>query len=44
MTRAFMPFSLPELGEEEIQEVVDSLRSGWITTTAPKTKFSFDAF
>ncbi|MBS7817042.1 DegT/DnrJ/EryC1/StrS family aminotransferase [Wohlfahrtiimonas chitiniclastica] len=37
MTRTFMPFSLPELGEEEIQEVVDSLRSGWITT-GPKTK------
>lgn len=32
-----MPFSLPEIGEEEIQEVVDSLRSGWITT-GPKTK------
>ena len=37
MTRLFMPFSLPEIGEEEIQEVVDSLRSGWITT-GPKTK------
>lgn len=37
MTREFMPFSLPEIGEEEIQEVVDSLRSGWITT-GPKTK------
>ena len=37
MTRPFMPFSLPEIGEEEIQEVVDSLRSGWITT-GPKTK------
>ncbi len=37
MTKNFMPFSLPELGEEEIQEVVDSLRSGWITT-GPKTK------
>lgn len=37
MTRPFMPFSLPEIGEEEIQEVIDSLRSGWITT-GPKTK------
>lgn len=37
MTRKFMPFSLPELGEEEVAEVVDSLRSGWITT-GPKTK------
>lgn len=25
MTKKFMPFSLPELGEEEIAEVVDSL-------------------
>ena len=33
----FIPFALPEIGEDEISEVVDSLRSGWITT-GPKTK------
>lgn len=33
----FLPFSLPEIGEEEIAEVVDSLRSGWVTT-GPKAK------
>jgi len=33
----FIPFALPEIGDEEISEVVDSLRSGWITT-GPKTK------
>lgn len=33
----FLPFALPEIGEEEIQEVVDALRSGWVTT-GPKTK------
>ncbi len=33
----FLPFSLPTIGEEEIAEVADSLRSGWITT-GPKTK------
>ncbi|NOY53455.1 MAG: aminotransferase class I/II-fold pyridoxal phosphate-dependent enzyme [Deltaproteobacteria bacterium] len=33
----FLPFSLPSIGEEEIAEVVDSLRSGWITT-GPKTE------
>ena len=33
----FLPFALPEIGEEEIAEVVDSLRSGWFTT-GPKTK------
>ena len=30
-------FSPPDIGEEEINEVVDTLRSGWITT-GPKTK------
>lgn len=33
----FIPFALPDIGEEEIAEVVDSLRSGWITT-GPKTR------
>lgn len=33
----FLPFALPDIGEEEISEVVDSLRSGWLTT-GPKTK------
>jgi len=37
MRKDFLPFSPPYLGEEEIAEVVDSLRSGWITT-GPKTK------
>lgn len=33
----FLPFALPDIGSEEINEVVDSLQSGWITT-GPKTK------
>ncbi|MFM6929117.1 MAG: DegT/DnrJ/EryC1/StrS family aminotransferase [Bdellovibrio sp.] len=33
----FLPFALPDIGEEEIQEVVSALRSGWVTT-GPKTK------
>lgn len=33
----FLPFALPDIDEEEIAEVVDSLRSGWLTT-GPKTK------
>lgn len=33
----FLPFALPDIGEEEINEVIDSLRSGWIAT-GPKTK------
>jgi dTDP-4-amino-4,6-dideoxygalactose transaminase len=35
--RKFLPYALPEIGEEEIAEVVDSLRSGWVTT-GPKAK------
>ena len=34
---AFLPFALPDIGEEEIQEVVQCLRSGWLTT-GPKTR------
>jgi len=43
MTRSFLPFALPEFGEEEIAEVVDVLRSGWVTT-GPKTKQFEQAF
>jgi dTDP-4-amino-4,6-dideoxygalactose transaminase len=42
-TPAFLPFALPEIGEEEIAEVVHTLRSGWITT-GPKTKQFEDDF
>lgn len=34
---SFLPFALPQIGEAEISEVVDTLRSGWITT-GPKTR------
>lgn len=37
MRDKFLPFSPPMIGEEEINEVVDTLRSGWITT-GPKVK------
>lgn len=33
----FLPFNRPDIGQDEIDEVVDTLRSGWITT-GPKTK------
>ena len=33
----FLPFALPYIQEDEIEEVVETLRSGWITT-GPKTK------
>lgn len=39
----FLPFALPDISEEEIGEVVDSLRSGWLTT-GPKVRLFEDAF
>ncbi|PZD72769.1 UDP-4-amino-4-deoxy-L-arabinose--oxoglutarate aminotransferase [Acaryochloris thomasi RCC1774] len=33
----FLPFAQPDIDEQEINQVVDSLRSGWLTT-GPKTK------
>ena len=39
----FLPFALPDIGEEEIAEVVDTLRSGWLTT-GPKAKRFEDDF
>jgi dTDP-4-amino-4,6-dideoxygalactose transaminase len=35
--RPFLPFAKPDIGEEEINEVADSLRRGWITT-GPKAR------
>ncbi len=42
MSNNFIPFALPEIGEEEIQEVVDTLRSGWITTGLKTRQFEKD--
>ena len=39
---SFLPFALPEIGEEEIDEVVDTLRSGWITTGPKAHRFEQD--
>ena len=36
MTEALVPFHRPSIGEEEIAEVVETLRSGWLTT-GPRT-------
>ncbi len=41
VTLPFLPFAKPEIGEEEIAEVIDALRSGWIST-GPKTR-TFEA-
>lgn len=37
MRSSFLPFSPPSIGAEEIDEVIDTLRSGWLTT-GPKAK------
>ena len=39
---AMLPFSPPDIGEEEIEEVVDTLRSGWITTGPKTARFEQD--
>lgn len=37
MREKFLSFSLPLIGQEEIQEVVNALQSGWLTS-GPKTR------
>jgi dTDP-4-amino-4,6-dideoxygalactose transaminase len=41
--RDFLPFNPPLVGEEEIREVIDTLRSPWITT-GPKTRLFEEEF
>jgi dTDP-4-amino-4,6-dideoxygalactose transaminase len=38
----FLPFALPEIGEAEIAEVVEALRSGWVTTGPRARRFEQD--
>lgn len=38
----FLPFALPLIGEEEITEVVDTIRSGWLTTGQKTVTFEND--
>ena len=43
MSQPFIPFALPEIGDDEIQAVTEALRSGWVTT-GPQTKLFEKAF
>jgi dTDP-4-amino-4,6-dideoxygalactose transaminase len=38
----FLPFHVPDISEEEIQAVVETLRSGWLTTGAKVRQFEED--
>ena len=42
MSRPFLPFALPDIGDEEIAEVVDTLKSGWVTTGPKAARFEAD--
>jgi perosamine synthetase len=42
MLAPFLPFHVPAITEDEIQAVVDTLRSGWITTGARVRQFEED--
>ena len=42
MNEKFIPFAIPSIGEEEIAEVVATLRSGWLTTGPKTQKFERD--
>ena len=37
-----VPFALPDCGDEEIREVADVIRSGWLTTASRCAKFEED--
>ncbi|MEZ6060345.1 MAG: DegT/DnrJ/EryC1/StrS aminotransferase family protein [Planctomycetaceae bacterium] len=43
MRDKFLPFAPPLVGEEEISEVIDTLKSGWLTT-GPKTRTFAERF
>lgn len=36
---SFLPFSRPVIGQEEINELIDSIHSGWLTTGPKTAKF-----
>ncbi len=38
-TSSFIPYNLPSIGVEEINEVVETLKSGWLTTGPRTTQF-----
>ena len=39
---SFIPFNVPAIGKEEIDEVIDTLKSGWLTTGPKTARFERD--
>lgn len=39
MSNHFIPFHVPSIGEEEIKEVAETMRSGWLTTGPRAARF-----
>jgi dTDP-4-amino-4,6-dideoxygalactose transaminase len=42
MEAQFLPFHIPDIAEDEIQAVVETLRSGWLTTGSKVKTFEED--
>lgn len=42
MKNTFIPFSIPEIGNDEIDDIIDVIRSGWITTGKKNIQFEND--
>src|SRR5438093_3145933 len=42
MRESYLPFHLPDIGDEEISSVVQTLRSGWLTTGPRVKQFESD--
>jgi dTDP-4-amino-4,6-dideoxygalactose transaminase len=42
MHQKFLPFALPDIGETEVASVVETLRSGWLTTGPKVRRFEAD--
>ena len=42
MNEPFIHFHRPSIGEEEINEVVETLKSGWLTTGPRAARFETD--
>ena len=39
VSSSFLPFALPDMGDEELLEIKDALASGWVTTGPKVSKF-----